>query len=223
MLPYQNTLTSEHMWPSKIHVAILNKLLFGSLSLRLRKEATPLPHDRREGVSRLPKASHSGIRLPDQGASKNHYSGTANNSLHSIQLCVCFLYANNNFLPSSLNFPRYSGASSHQEAALIHPVFHVSQLKQFNPDFTPVFSELPKVAELGWFPPLPESILEHRLVKMRCGVMNDQKPEQFISLSLVAPFFLPKVSNSPNKARLDLDITIGNHTVARGYYTTLCA
>ena len=30
----------------------------------------------------------------------------------------------------------------------IHPVFHVSQLKPFLPNFTHVFSELPKVAEL---------------------------------------------------------------------------
>lgn len=49
--------------------------------------------------------------------------------------------------------------------ASIHPVFHVSQLKQFTPDFTPIYSELPKIAELDRFSPLPEAILERRLVK----------------------------------------------------------
>jgi hypothetical protein len=34
------------------------------------------------------------------------------------------------------------------DEAMIHPVFHVSQLKHFSPDFTPVFSELPTSAEL---------------------------------------------------------------------------
>jgi hypothetical protein len=30
----------------------------------------------------------------------------------------------------------------------VHPIFHVSQLKSFTPDFSPVFSDLSKVAEL---------------------------------------------------------------------------
>ena len=51
------------------------------------------------------------------------------------------------------------------ENSQIHPVFHVSQLKPFLPNYTPVFSVLPKVAELDIQVLLPEAILERRLVK----------------------------------------------------------
>jgi len=51
------------------------------------------------------------------------------------------------------------------ENSQIHPVFHVSQLKPFLPNYTPVFSELPKVAELDIQDLLPEAIVERRLVK----------------------------------------------------------
>ncbi|KAK1694297.1 hypothetical protein QYE76_010994 [Lolium multiflorum] len=47
----------------------------------------------------------------------------------------------------------------------IHPVFHVSQLKTFVPDYSPVFSTLPSFPELDTGDPEPESILERRLVK----------------------------------------------------------
>lgn len=49
--------------------------------------------------------------------------------------------------------------------SLIHPVFHVSQLKPFRPDYSPVFSDLPKVADLDGRLLLPESILQRRPVK----------------------------------------------------------
>lgn len=35
------------------------------------------------------------------------------------------------------------------EGSLIHPVFHVSQLKPYTPDFTPVFAELPTLVDLS--------------------------------------------------------------------------
>lgn len=47
----------------------------------------------------------------------------------------------------------------------IHNVFHVSQLKPFNQDYTPVFSDLPKTPDLTAAPLMPEAILERRMVK----------------------------------------------------------
>lgn len=49
--------------------------------------------------------------------------------------------------------------------SLIHPVFHVSQLKPFTPGNRPVFSELPKVWDLTDDELVPEQVLDLRLVK----------------------------------------------------------
>jgi hypothetical protein len=51
------------------------------------------------------------------------------------------------------------------EESRIHPVFHISQLKQFTPDHTPVYEELPKVTDLTAFTTEPELISDGRLVK----------------------------------------------------------
>ena len=48
--------------------------------------------------------------------------------------------------------------------SLIHPVFHISQLKGYTQDFTPVFSELPP-PQLDSQETSPEQILDMRLVK----------------------------------------------------------
>jgi hypothetical protein len=48
---------------------------------------------------------------------------------------------------------------------LIHPVFHVSQLKPFTADYSPVFTELPTLVDLSSQDVQPEAILERRLVK----------------------------------------------------------
>lgn len=48
--------------------------------------------------------------------------------------------------------------------SLVHQVFHVSQLKPFLPDYTPVFSQLPTEASLDQGELMPEEILERRLV-----------------------------------------------------------
>ena len=47
----------------------------------------------------------------------------------------------------------------------IHPVFHVSQLKPFTPDYTPVFAELPRVPDLTGGETEPVAILERRMMK----------------------------------------------------------
>lgn len=47
----------------------------------------------------------------------------------------------------------------------VHPVFHVSQLKPFTPNYSPVFSELPATGDLSTGELLPTEILERRMVK----------------------------------------------------------
>jgi hypothetical protein len=51
------------------------------------------------------------------------------------------------------------------EGTKVHNVFHVSQLKEFHPDYTPVFSELPKLPLLDSTDTAPEKILDRRMVK----------------------------------------------------------
>ena len=51
-------------------------------------------------------------------------------------------------------------------ASLIHPTFHVSQLKPFRPDYTPVYTDLPSQVDLQASDVLPEKVLSRRLVKM---------------------------------------------------------
>jgi hypothetical protein len=51
------------------------------------------------------------------------------------------------------------------QGTLIHPVFHVSQLKEHRPDYTPVFAVLPVLPELDTMDTTPEKILNRRMVK----------------------------------------------------------
>lgn len=57
------------------------------------------------------------------------------------------------------------------EHSLIHPVFHVSQLKPFNPYYTPVFSELPTLTDLSTVDLYPEQVLDrHPVKKGNCAI-----------------------------------------------------
>lgn len=48
---------------------------------------------------------------------------------------------------------------------LIHPVFHISHLQPFTPNYNQVFKELPKLIDMGTLQLQPEGILDRRLVK----------------------------------------------------------
>lgn len=48
--------------------------------------------------------------------------------------------------------------------ALIHPVFHVSQLKSFISDHSPVYSDVSQIAELDAADVFPEEILDGQVV-----------------------------------------------------------
>jgi hypothetical protein len=48
---------------------------------------------------------------------------------------------------------------------LIHPVFHISQLKAYTSDYTPVYTDLPKISDLTAADTAPEAISDRRLVK----------------------------------------------------------
>jgi hypothetical protein len=49
--------------------------------------------------------------------------------------------------------------------SLIHPVFHIYQLKLFHPDLTPVYSDISTLVDLSTVDLQPEAILDRRLVK----------------------------------------------------------
>jgi hypothetical protein len=46
----------------------------------------------------------------------------------------------------------------------VHPIFHVSQLKAFAPDYSPVYDRLPKFLYLEKYKVEPKQILERGLV-----------------------------------------------------------
>jgi hypothetical protein len=50
-------------------------------------------------------------------------------------------------------------------ASLIHPVFHISQLKEYHPDYSPVFSKLLVQVNFSKEMLQPELILKRRLVQ----------------------------------------------------------
>jgi hypothetical protein len=50
------------------------------------------------------------------------------------------------------------------DGAMIHPVFHISQLKPFVGDYTPVYSTLPVTTDLEAAAAIPKEIIDRRLV-----------------------------------------------------------
>jgi hypothetical protein len=46
-----------------------------------------------------------------------------------------------------------------------YPIFHVSQLKSFTPNYTSVFAELPQLVELDRMDVEPAAIVDRRMVK----------------------------------------------------------
>jgi hypothetical protein len=52
-----------------------------------------------------------------------------------------------------------------QASSQIHNVFHVSQLKDYRADYTPIFTELPKMPPLDAIDAVPEAILDRRMIK----------------------------------------------------------
>jgi len=51
------------------------------------------------------------------------------------------------------------------EDSLIHPIFHIFQLKPFSADYTPVYDSLPVITDLEAADTVPEAIIDRRLVK----------------------------------------------------------
>ena len=47
----------------------------------------------------------------------------------------------------------------------VHPVFHISQLKPFNSNYSPVYTDLPLLLDLSAADLVPEAVLARRLVK----------------------------------------------------------
>jgi hypothetical protein len=58
------------------------------------------------------------------------------------------------------------------ESSMVHPIFHVSQLKAFTPDHTLVFSSLPHIPQLDIVEWIPEQILGRHLVKKGNGAVT---------------------------------------------------
>lgn len=49
--------------------------------------------------------------------------------------------------------------------SMVYPVFHISQLKPFTPDYSPVYTDLPLLSDLSATELTPETVLARRLVK----------------------------------------------------------
>lgn len=68
-------------------------------------------------------------------------------------------------------------------SAQVHPVFHVSQLKPFTPNYTPVYTDIPAVPDLTTVAPVPVAILDRRMVRKG----NAAAPQVLIQWAHVPP------------------------------------
>ena len=59
--------------------------------------------------------------------------------------------------------------------SMIHPVFHISQLKPFTPDYSPVFDTLPKLTDLEAAETVPKAIIDRRLVRKGNSAISQVK------------------------------------------------
>lgn len=48
------------------------------------------------------------------------------------------------------------------EGSMIHPVFHISQLKPFVQDYSPDYADLPVISDLDVATAIPKAIIDHR-------------------------------------------------------------
>jgi hypothetical protein len=69
------------------------------------------------------------------------------------------------------------------DSAQVHPVFHVSQLKPYTENYSPVYSHLPEVPDLTAVMPVPVAILDRRLVRKG----NSSSPQVLIQWAHVPP------------------------------------
>jgi hypothetical protein len=67
------------------------------------------------------------------------------------------------------------------DGSVVHHVFHVSQLKAYTPDYSPVHSTLLDIPALDVLEVAPEKIIDHRLVK-KGNVAITQVPVQWSGL-----------------------------------------
>lgn len=65
---------------------------------------------------------------------------------------------------------------------VVHPAFHIPQLKPYTPNYSPVFKDLTPISDLSVGTPTPVAILDRRLVK-KGSFANQQLLVQWLTLS----------------------------------------
>lgn len=85
----------------------------------------------------------------------------------------------------------------------VHDVFHVSQIKEFRDDFTPVFADLPKAPALDVLDTVPKKVLDRRPVKKG----NAAIPQALIKWSHVSEdCYLGRLGHSEDEVSCHTDL-----------------